>query len=111
MLQKRITVEEAKQILNGIAELKSPAIFSVGFIKRTTGEMRHMTAAFKVSKGVKGVGLRFNPNDRGLFTVHDMQLASKGTDPSKCKRMINLEGLRYIKFKGNIYQVGNHTDW
>jgi len=48
-------------------------IFKVVFIKRTTGEKRVMVCRGRVKKGVKGVGLAFEPNEKQLLVVYDMQ--------------------------------------
>jgi len=50
---------------------KGGRIFSVTFIKKD-GTIRRMAARLGVRKGVKGVGLRFKPEDKGLMVVFDM---------------------------------------
>lgn len=64
-------------------------VFRVDFIKRTDGSLRHMVARTGVRKGVKGVGLGFDPAARGLAVVYDMV--------QHAHRMVNLEGVVYIK--------------
>lgn len=51
----------------------SGQLFSVDFIKRGTGELRTMTARRGVKKGVKGVGMSYNPEEHDLLIVYDMQ--------------------------------------
>ena len=48
-------------------------IFTVDFIKRTNGEPRTMNCRRNVQKGVKGVGLKFDPKEKDLLVVYDMQ--------------------------------------
>jgi hypothetical protein len=50
---------------------KGGRIFSVTFIKKD-GTVRRMAARLGVRKGVKGVGLKFDPSERGLMVVFDM---------------------------------------
>ena len=74
-------------------------IFGVKFIKRGTGENRIMSARLGVSKGVKGIGLRYDPESRQLIPVYDMN--------KKEYRMINLETLSTVSFKGQEYDVAH----
>ena len=71
-------------------------IFSAVFTKKD-GEKRKMICRQGVSKYVKGVGLKFNPNDRGLIGVFDMH--------KKAYRFINVETLESLKVKGIDYEV------
>ncbi len=57
--------------------------FTATFIKRTDGRPRVLNGRTGVRKDVKGVGLSFNPAERGLMTVWDTQ--------KKDWRMINLD--------------------
>lgn len=66
-------------------------IFGVSFIKRTTGEARHMTARLGVSKGVTGEGLKYDPESKQLITVYDMH--------KQGHRMINTETLSRLTYK------------
>ena len=56
-----------------LKETANKRIFSVTFIKRSTGEVRKMNARRDVRKGVKGVGLAFEPSEKNLLTVYDMK--------------------------------------
>jgi len=93
-------------------------IFTVCFKKRTgEQEVREMNCRGGVKKGVKGEGLKFNPRDKGLFVVYDLQKidpAAQNTrqllDPNDkavkgAFRMINEEGLLWIRANGNMYVV------
>ena len=74
--------------------------FSAVFINKN-GDKRLMTCRLNVKKGVKGVGLKFKPQDIGLMTVFDIH---KGA-----YRFINLMTLESLKIRGNEYQV-NQTE-
>ena len=70
--------------------------FSAVFIKKN-GEKRFMHCRTNVRKNVKGVGLSFKPQERGLVVVFDIQ---KGKH-----RMINLETLKSLKTNGKEYKI------
>ena len=88
MLDKDINefVEDLKKVGN--------TIFSCHFIKRTNGEYRKMVARFGVSKGVKGVGMAYNPAKKRLLTVWDMQ--------KNGFRMIPYDNIVLLKSKGKV---------
>ena len=71
-------------------------IASADFIKKD-GSLRKMVFRTKVTKGVTGEGMRYNPSDYGLRTVYDMQ---KGAF-----RHINLETVISIRAKGELHVV------
>ena len=63
-------------------------IFGVTFIKKD-GTVRNMTARLGVKKHLTGVGLSFNPEERNLIVVFDMQ--------KKAYRMVNLSTILSIR--------------
>ena len=71
-------------------------IFSAVFTKKD-GEKRTMVCRQGVAKYVKGVGLKFKPEERNLIGVFDMH--------KKAYRFINLETLEKIKVKGREYEI------
>jgi len=71
-------------------------IASAVFIKKD-GSLRKMVFRTKVTKGVTGEGMRYNPSDYGLRTVYDMQKLAF--------RMINLETVVSIRAKGDLHVV------
>ena len=73
-------------------------IFSAVFTKKN-GEKRKMVCRQGVAKYVKGVGLKFKPEEKNLIGVFDMH--------KKAYRFINLETLQSLKVKGKEYKV----DW
>ena len=89
---KTITKDTAKQYIyktNG-------KIFSAVFTKKD-GEKRKMVCRQGVAKYVKGVGLKFKPEERSLIGVFDMH--------KKAYRFINLETLEKIRVQGKEYNV------
>ena len=71
-------------------------IFSAVFTKKD-GEKRTMVCRQGVAKYVKGIGLKFKPEERSLIGVFDMH--------KKAYRFINLETLQSLKVKGRDYKV------
>ena len=89
---KTITKDTAKQYIyktNG-------KIFSAVFTKKD-GEKRKMVCRQGVAKYVKGVGLRFKPEERNLIGVFDMH--------KKAYRFINVKTLEQIKVEGITYTI------
>ena len=71
-------------------------IFSVVFTKKN-GEKRLMGCRLGVSKYVKGVGLKFKPEEKSLIGVFDMV--------KRAYRFISLHTLEQLKINGHIYNV------
>jgi len=86
--QKSEIIERLKQT-NG-------KIFFVEF-KKKNGETRRMTARLNVSKGVKGIGMSYNPAEKDLMCVYNMD--------KNGFRMINLGGIQMASMFGAQYRV------
>tara|TARA_R100001132_G_C3249627_1_gene77282 strand:- start:574 stop:858 length:285 start_codon:yes stop_codon:yes gene_type:complete len=71
-------------------------IFSAVFTKKD-GEKRKMVCRQGVAKYVKGVGLKFKPEERNLIGVFDMH--------KKAYRFINTNTLEQIKVQGKTYKI------
>ena len=71
-------------------------IFSAVFRKKD-GEKRKMVCRRGVAKYVKGVGLKFKPEEHNLIGVFDMH--------KKAYRFINIKTLEKVKIKGINYQI------
>lgn len=98
----KITRQEAKQM---ISELKNGTIYSVTFIKKD-GSIRLMNSIKGTQKGVKGVGLKFDAEEKSLIPVYDIQLAKKDpSNPEKAWRMINVATLQKIVVNHQEYHV------
>ncbi len=87
-------------------------IFSVDFIKKD-GTLRHMVCRLGVSKGVTGVGLRFDPLAKNLLPVFDIEKAREHkqdglddeTSAKRSYRMINLETVQQLTVSGTTFKV------
>ena len=82
-----------KTIKETLAEIQKAenTIFSVEFIKKD-GTVRTMVARLHVKKGVKGTAMAYNPIEKGLIPVWDMQ--------KNGFRMINLKTVTKLQIKG-----------
>jgi hypothetical protein len=76
-------------------------IFSVEFVKKD-GSLRKMNARLGVKKYVKGVGLSFNPTEKNLLPVFDLQ--------KEAYRMINASTIQRIKLNGREIILENSTE-
>ena len=108
---QNISIAEAVEIINSIPNGR---VFTVEFIKRTTGELRKMNCRKGVRKGVNGRGRNFDPKSKGLIGVFDMKIAQRverlrmlGVDVTgdDGHRFISIEGIRSIKANGEEYSV------
>ena len=79
-------------------------IFSAVFTKKD-GEKRIMVCRQGVAKYVKGVGLKFKPEERSLIGVFDMHKARLLSSKRKAYRFINLDTLKELKIKGITYKI------
>lgn len=93
---KKINRETAKQYI----DKSSGKIFSAVFIKKN-GEKRKMNCRTGVHKFVKGIGLKFNPKEKSLIGVFDMQKHGY--------RFINLVTLERLKINGYEYSIQTET--
>ena len=71
-------------------------IASADFIKKD-GSLRKMVFRTKVTKGVTGEGMKYNPSDYGVRPVFDMQ--------KRAFRMVNIETVSTITAKGVTHNV------
>ena len=72
-------------------------VMSVTFYKRRNSKLRTMLCRVRVTKGVTGKGLAFEPKDKGLISVYDMQ--------NKRWRFVPVEGVLCLTYKGRRYRV------
>jgi hypothetical protein len=76
-------------------------IFSVEFVKKD-GSLRKMNARLGVTKHLKGVGLSFNPTEKNLLPVFDLQ--------KEAYRMINASTIQRIKLSGREIILENSAE-
>jgi hypothetical protein len=82
--------EEAKKLISA----QGGRVFCVTFTKKD-GTERRMLCRRQVKKGVKGVGMAYNPADYDLVTVFDMEKAAY--------RTINLNTITRICAAGEVH--------
>lgn len=81
-----------KKDVNVVKEfVKNNKIFTATFVKKD-GSVRVMNCRRGVTKGVKGVGMSYDPYEKNLLPVYDMQ---KGAF-----RMININTITELKGNG-----------
>ena len=79
-----------------IISYNSGRIFSVKFTKKD-GSERKMVCRKGVRKGLTGGGAKYNPIERGLISVYDVQKGGY--------RMINFDTLQEFKMGGTSYKI------
>ena len=90
----KINLETAQKIL---ADLTDGQIFSVDFIKRTTGEKRHMVCRKGVKKYLAGGIKKYSAKAKNLVTVYDVQ--------KEGYRSINLDSIISMKMHKNSFVI------
>ncbi len=97
--KRSMTLDEFKD------QVDDGQIFSVSFVKKTTGEVRNMVARRGVKKGVKGVVKNRREEDEihNVLTVYDMQKIVPGQDEKGAFRRINLEGLISVTLHRKVW--------
>ena len=101
---------DAKTLIKGLVAESGSRMVTVEFTKRTNGERRKMNCNFragrqgtKLGKKVRtGEGMKYDPLEKGLLPVIDMDLLKKNKDnPRKAWRSINFtQGNVVIKTVG-----------
>jgi hypothetical protein len=85
------------ELANIIRLYNKSQIFSVTFVKRTTGTTRRMVCRKGVHSYTTGGSLPYEPTNMGLVGVFDFF--------KRAYRMVNLEDLTEAKIAGNHYIV------
>lgn len=100
-MEKIINQLQAKELLNN---LKNGTIYSVKFTKKD-GTERLLNSIKGTKKGVKGVGLNYDPSSKNLIPVYDLQLKRNGVEESKCWRMVNTSTLKEVHVEKDVYKI------
>lgn len=87
-----ITPEQAVELIDN----SKGKMFDITFQKKD-GTIRRMNARTQVKKGVTGAGLKFDPREKGLIPVFDIQKDGF--------RMINLSSLRSLRIDRKKYLI------
>lgn len=100
---KAVTRVKARQhfLSSFINEAQDGKTFTVEFVKKN-GEHRTMNARLGVNKGKTGKGMKYNPTERGLLPVYDMQ--------KKGFRMINFDTIQRVTIHGRTIENLSYTD-
>lgn len=81
------------EVINDIKSLAKGTIFTAINVTKD-GRTRKYICRFGVRKHLKGGELPYNPAERHLLTVFDMQ--------KREYRMVNLRTLKYLKIRGRV---------
>jgi len=97
-----ITTAEAAQMI----ENSNGKVFSVTFIKRTTGEVRTMRAMLgeNTRKDLAGGPAAYNPADHGLIWVY-LMAGDCNRAESRNRRSIAVEGIQRLALDGKTFEV------
>ena len=99
----KISKRKAIELIDGT----KGKVFTVEFVKRTTGEVRKMNARTRVRNYVNGEGMKYNPSSKNLITVFDMALAKTLPKDERFKayRHINIDGLINLWADKKYYEI------
>lgn len=97
---KELTTKD-KEKVRKLIEATKGKFFRVVFTKRTTGEIRTMLCRTGVAKFTNGKGLKFDPGNKDLAIVWDLQAWNPDKDTGY--RSINLRTVTELKFAGTVH--------
>jgi len=98
--EHNFTVISRDAICQLVMEFHEGHIFSVTFVKRSTGETRVMQCRKGVTKHLKGGPAAYNPAHHNLLWVYSMD--------AKGYRSIAIEGIENLKMDGVTYIPQDH---
>ena len=82
--------------LHNLSKLVSDGqIFSVQFVKRSTGELRTMKARLGVRKALKGGTKAYDPSKKNLLSVYDMEAQGYRSIPAENVISLSVSGQRF----------------
>lgn len=88
----KITKLQAKELIKA----SKGKIFTARNIKKD-GTVRAMNGRLNVRKGVKGVGMKYNPDDYNMITIFDMKRQEF--------RTLNLDTVYQLDYQHERYEV------
>lgn len=91
-VQKNDKVSIAFNLANLQNLVSDGAIFSVWFIKRSSGDLRKMVCRLGVKKHLKGGSKAYDPKQHNLLTVFDMEKAGYRSIPVDAIRRLSVHG-------------------
>ena len=93
-----VTATQARDII------ENGKIVRVHFVK-ANGTERRLVGRSGVVKGVSGVGMRYDKNDKGIVILSDFTLARAGNPPEKCYRAVRLDSILSFRTGGKWYVI------
>lgn len=98
---QNITTKQAAELIHAT----KGAIFSVTFVKRSTGETREgvFRLGYTVSEGLAGGEAPYSFDEKGLIPVYRM--GSDLSTSAGMRRTIPVEGIRALRVNGQEYSV------
>lgn len=91
-------------LITKIRGLRNGTLYSVKFVKKD-GTVRKLTSIKGTRKGVTGEGMSYNPEERGMITAYDMQLAKKKLPPKDCWRIINAATAIELRCNKEVFEI------
>lgn len=101
MLKELSTKDKEK--VRKLIELTNGQFFGVTFTKRTNGELRNMICRTGVTKFTTGEGAKYDPEDKDLIWVWDIQAYEDKEGGDTGYRSINLRTVKEIRFAGQVH--------
>ncbi len=97
----KITTQQAAELIHGT----DGTVFSVSFVKRSTGEVRdgRFRLGYTVQKGLAGGEAPYSFEEKGLIPVYRM--AGDTSESVGQRRTIPVEGIIRLKVAGQEYEV------
>jgi hypothetical protein len=80
--------------INKVLEAMGSKIFTVTFTKKD-GSIRVLNGRRGVRKGLNGVGMKYNPAEKGLITVYDLKV--------KDYRSVKVDTVTQVKSHNKIW--------
>lgn len=101
-MSKKINRAEVEQMISNLA---NGTIYSVSFVKKD-GTKRLMNSIKGTSRGVKGVGSKYDTKSKGLLPVYDLQLAKQNPEnPDKAWRTVNINTIFELTVNKEKFEI------
>jgi hypothetical protein len=88
-------MNETMSLPDFLKKIRNGTMFTVHFIKRTNGEERTMNARTGVKKYLSGGELGYDPVEKNLLPVYDLQ--------KEGYRFIPLDAIVWLKYQGKTW--------
>lgn len=108
--ERKLTQLQMAELFMFLEDIKYPSIFRATVIKRTNGEIRTFNCRLGVKKFEKGGSMTYDPREKKLVTVCDLDLVKEGKNPY---RNINLDAIIEATIEGETFtniEVAAHAN-